>query len=273
MAIPWAGGSGNGGGRRRGGRCRCQVGTHRKTRRRGQTIVGTEEYRSRSGGWCLGGTWSYFMGMIWACILFGEWPSEMKGWLLCMWRMVCCGWEACRSPTDDLDVGERERYPRDHVLVGFTHTDQFVSSNFSSVQFSHAVMSDSLWPHELQHSRLPCPSPTPRAYSNSCPSHWWCHPTISSSVVPLSSHLQSFPASGSFQMSQFFSSGGRSVGVSASTSVLPMNISFRIDWLDLLAVQGTLQESSPIPQFKSIGSLVLNFLYSPTLHTWLLEKP
>ena len=134
------GASGNGGGRRRGGRCRCQVGTHRKTRRRGQTIVGTEEYRSHSEGWCLGGTWSYFMGMIWACILFGEWPSEMKGWLLYIWRMVCCGWEACRSPIDDLDVGERERYPRDHVLIGFIHIDQFVSSNFS-VQFSSVTLS------------------------------------------------------------------------------------------------------------------------------------
>ena len=90
-------------------------------------------------------------------------------------------------------------------------------------------MSDSLWPHRLQHAsipshRLPCPSPTPRVYSNSCPSSWWCHPTVSSSAVPFSSHLQSFPASGSFPMSQFFASGGQSIGVSASASVLPMNI-------------------------------------------------
>ena len=91
-------------------------------------------------------------------------------------------------------------------------------------------MSDSLQPHRLQHSRLPCPSPTPRVYSNSCPSSRWCHPTISSSVVPFSSHPQSFPASGSFQMSQFFTSGGLSVGVSASPSVLPMNIQ---DWFPL----------------------------------------
>ena len=84
-----------------------------------------------------------------------------------------------------------------------------------SVQFSRLVMSDFLWPHGLQHARLPCPSPTPGAYSNSCPSYRWSHPTISSSVVPFSSHLQSFPASGSFQMSQFFSSGGQSSGVSA----------------------------------------------------------
>ena len=90
-----------------------------------------------------------------------------------------------------------------------------------------------------------CPSPTPGVYSNSCPSSRWCHPAISSSVVPFSSHPQSLPASGSFQMSQFFTSGGQSIGVSALASVLPMNIqwliSFKIDWLDLLAVQGTLK--------------------------------
>ena len=94
---------------------------------------------------------------------------------------------------------------------------------FSSVQLSHSVVSNSLQPHGLQHARPPCPSPTPEVYSNSCPLSQWCHPTISSSVVPFLSCLQSFPASGSFQMSQFFASGGQSIGVSASTSVLPMN--------------------------------------------------
>ena len=83
-------------------------------------------------------------------------------------------------------------------------------------------MSDSLWPHKLQHARPPCPSPTPRVYPNSCPLSRWCHPTISSSVFPFSSWSQSFPASGSFQMSQFLASGGQSIGLSASTSVLPM---------------------------------------------------
>ena len=89
--------------------------------------------------------------------------------------------------------------------------------NWYSVQFSCSVMPDSLRPHGLQHSRPPCPSPTPRVHSNSCPSSWWCHPTISSSVVPFPACLQSFPASGSFQMSQFFTSGGQGIGVSAST--------------------------------------------------------
>ena len=101
---------------------------------------------------------------------------------------------------------------------------------FSSVQLSHSGVSDSLRPHELQHARPPCPSPTLRACSNSCPLSRWCHPTISSSVVPFSSCPQSFPASRSFQMSQFFTSGGQSIGVSASTSVLPMNIQ---DWFPL----------------------------------------
>ena len=92
------------------------------------------------------------------------------------------------------------------------------------------IVSDSLRPHGLQHARLLCPSPTPGAYSNSCPLSWWCHPTILSSVVPVSSCPQSFSASGSFPMSQFFPSGGQSIGVSASASVLPMNIP---DWFPL----------------------------------------
>ena len=99
-----------------------------------------------------------------------------------------------------------------------------------SVQFSCSVTSDSLWTHGLQHARSPCPSPTPGVYSDSCPLSWWCHPTISSSVIPFSSSLQSFPASGSFPMSQFFTSDGQSIGVSASASVLPMNIQ---DWSSL----------------------------------------
>ena len=107
----------------------------------------------------------------------------------------------------------------------------------SYVQFSCSVMFDSLHTQELQHARLPCPSPTPTAYSNSCPLSWWCHPTISSPVVTFSSCLQSFPTSGSFQMSQLFASGGQNIGV-FSFSISPSNeysglISFRIDWLDL----------------------------------------
>ena len=101
---------------------------------------------------------------------------------------------------------------------------------FFSVQFSCSVMSDSLQPHGLQHTRPPCPLPSPGVYSNSCPLSRWCHPTILSSVVPFPSCLQSFPASGSFQMSQLFASGGQSIGVSASASVLPKTIK---DWFPL----------------------------------------
>ena len=105
-----------------------------------------------------------------------------------------------------------------------------ILNKVTSVQFSCSLMSNYLPPHGLQHARLPCPSPTPGVDSNSCPSSRWCHPTISSSVIPFSSCLQSLPASGSFQMIQFFTSGGQSIGISASTSVLPMNTQ---DWSPL----------------------------------------
>ena len=137
-----------------------------------------------------------------------------------------------------------------------------------SVQFSCSVVSYSLRPHELQHTRPPCPSPTPRVYPNSCPSSRWCHPAISSSVVPFSSCPQSRPASGSFPMSQLFTWGGQSIGVSALGSVLPMNTQ---DWSPLGWTGGSphsprdSQESYPTPQFKSINSLALSFLQSPTL--------
>ena len=117
--------------------------------------------------------------------------------------------------------------------------DQPRSPTFSSVQFSLSVMSDSLQPHELQHTRPPCPSSTPGVYSNLCPLIRSCHPTISSSVIPFSSHPQSFPASGSFPVSQFFTSGGQNIGVSASTSVLPMKIQdlFPLGWTGWISLQ------------------------------------
>ena len=147
----------------------------------------------------------------------------------------------------------------------------------SSVQFSCSVVSDSLQPHGLQYARLPCPSPAPKVYSNSCPLTRWCHLTISSSVIPFSSRLQSFPASGSFQMSRFFT-GGQSIGVSASTSVLPMNIQnwFPLGWTGLISLQSkelsrvffntTVQKHQ---FFKAQHSLYSN----SHIHTWLLEKP
>ena len=135
-------------------------------------------------------------------------------------------------------------------IFSYCGQDKYYFQSVSSV----AQLPDSLWPHGMQHARLPCPSPTPGACSNSCPLSWWCHLTISSSVVPFSSCLQSFPASGSFPVSQYWS---------FSFSISPSNeysglISLRIDWLDLLAVQDS-QESSPTPQFKSINSSALSF--------------
>ena len=141
----------------------------------------------------------------------------------------------------------------------------------STIQFSSLAQAcPTLQPQGLQHARPPCPSSTPRVYSNSCPLSQWCIPPISSSVIPFSSRCQSFPAPGSFQMSQFFASGGQNIGVSASALVLPMNIHhcFPLAWtgrISLLSQGEDSQESSPTPQFKSINYLALSFLYSPTL--------
>ena len=139
-------------------------------------------------------------------------------------------------------------------------------TQFSSVQFSHSVVSDSFWPHGLQHTRPPCPSSTPRVYPNSFPFSQWCHSTISSSVGPFSSCLQSFPASGSFLISQLFISGSQSIG--ASASVLPVNIQgwFLLGFTGLISfLSKGLSESSSAPQFKSVKSSALSLLNGPTL--------
>ena len=144
--------------------------------------------------------------------------------------------------------------------------------------FSCSVMSDSLRPHGLQHTRLPCPSPSPRACSTSCPFSRWCHPTISSSVIPFSSHLQSFLASGSFRMSQLFSSGGQSTGASASGSVLPMNIH---DWFPLGLIGLISLKSKRLSRIFFYTTVQKHQFFgaqpslwsSSHIHTWLLEKP
>ena len=147
---------------------------------------------------------------------------------------------------------------------------------FSSVHFSHSVESDSLWPHESQHARPPCPSPTPRAHSNSCPLSQWCHSTISSSVVPFSFCLQSFPASWCLPMSQFFVSGGQSIGAAASASVLPANIQ---DWFPLgltgliLLSKGLSRVFSNTIQKHQFFSSQPSLWSNSHIHTWLQEKP
>ena len=153
------------------------------------------------------------------------------------------GWRQERTCHQDPSRGGEtgwEETAKEVMVENFCKTDERHQSLDSrnlvspkerpSLPFSHSVVSNSLWLHGLQQVKPPCLSPTPGVYSNSCPLSWWCHPTISSSVVPFSSHLQSCPASGSFQMSQFFTSGGQSIGVSTSASVLPMNIQ---DWFPL----------------------------------------
>ena len=148
-----------------------------------------------------------------------------------------------------------------------------------SVQFSHSVVSNSLWPHGLQDTRPPYPPLAPRAYLNSCPLSQWCHATISSSVAPFFSCLQSFQASGSFPMSQLFASGGQNIGVSASASVLPMNIQ---DWFPLgltgltswtSVLQGTLRVfSNTTIQMHQFFGVQLSLWSNVHIHTWQLEK-
>ena len=150
-------------------------------------------------------------------VLISRGAPPSGGHISTYWTLVKCPFMAV--PTRDMHK----------ISKGQTN---YVSdwSNLNSVQFSHSVMSNSLWPHEPQHARTPCPSPTAGVHKNPCPLSQWCHPTISFSVVPFSSRLQSFPASRSFQMSQLFLSGGQSIGVSASTSLLQMNTQ---DWSPL----------------------------------------
>ena len=152
-----------------------------------------------------------------------------------------------------------------------------MANRWGSVQLSHSVMSDSLRPHGLQHARPPCPSPTPGACSNSCPSSQWCHPAISSSVIPFSSHLQSFPASESFQMSQLFTSGSQSIGVSASASVLPMNIQdwFPLGWTCWISLQSKglsrVFSNTTVQKHQFFGAQL--YLWSNSnIHTWLQEN-
>ena len=142
------------------------------------------------------------------------------------------------------------------------------SIHTSSVQFSCSVVSNSLWPHGLQHARLPCPSPTPGAYSNSCPSQWY-HPTISSSVVPFSSCLQSFPASGSFQMSQFFTSGAKIL----EFQLQHQSFQFSTDLTSLQSKGFSRIFSNTTVQKHQFSGTQLSLWSNSHIHTWLLEKP
>ena len=185
-------------------------------------------------------------------------------------------WVAISFSSDLPDPGIQ---PKSSALAGgFFTTEPPGKPLFQSVsQFSHSVVSDSLRPHESQHTRPPCPSPTPRVYSNSCPSSRWCHPIISCSVFPLSSWPQSFPASGSCPISRLFTLGGQSIRASASASVLPVNIQ---DWFPLgmtgvisLLSEGLSRVFSSTTvwkhQFFDVQPALWSISYT---HTWLLDK-
>ena len=168
--------------------------------------------------------------------------------------------------------------PRDyHTKWSKSDRKRQISYQFSSFQFSRSVVSDSLWPHELQHARPPCPSPTPRVDSNSCPLSRWCHSAISSSVVPFSSCPQSLPASGAFPMSQPFTWGGQSIGVSALASVLPMNTQdwSPLEWTGWISLQfkglSRVFSNTTVQQHQFFNTQ-LSSQSNSHIHTWPLEK-
>ena len=213
---------------------------------------------------------------VWGCII----KSVLMTSLYC----------SCVSMGASLGQVGEDRFPLIHIhRTGFvkmmrcvfclkTHSLPILPFSRDSVQFSCSVMSSSLQPYGIQHIRLPCPTPTPRAYSNSCTSSQWCHPASSSSAITFSSCPQSFPASGSFQMSQLFTSGGQSTGVSASASVLPMNIQdwFPLGWTDWISLQskGLLRvfSNTTVQKHQFFGTQ-LSLESTSHIHTWLLEKP
>ena len=166
----------------------------------------------------------------------------------------------------------KEKHSTDRVWA-ISEGTKVWGCQFLSLQFSCSVVSDSLWPHELQHARPPCPSPTPGVYSNPCPSSQWCHPAISSSVIPFSSCPQFLPASGSFPMSQLFTSGGQSIGVSASASVLPMNTQdwSPLGWTSWISLQskGLSKVFSNTTTVQSINFSVLSFFTVQLSHPYM----
>ena len=162
------------------------------------------------------------------------------------------------------------------IIMEITRNISLEINQFSSVSQSCLTLCDPMMQH--REARLPCPSPSPGGYSDSCPSHWWCQPTISSSVIPFSSRLQSFPASGSFQKSQFFASGDQRIGISASASVLPMNIQDWLPWgwtdrISLVSERLSRVFSNTTVQKHQFFSTQLSLYSNFHIHTWLLEKP
>jgi len=182
------------------------------------------------------------------------------------------------APTSNAEEDEAERFYEDlKDLLELTPKKDVLFIIGSSFQFSHSVMSDSWWPHESQHARPPCPSPTPGVYSHSCPSSQWCHPAISSSVVPFSSCPQFLPASESFPMGQHFTWGGQSIGVSALASILPMNIHgwSPLEWTGWISLQSKglsrVFSNTTVQKHQFFGAQ-LSSQSNSQIHTWPLEK-
>ena len=186
----------------------------------------------------------------------------------------CPYWSILDTCQDTHGITRFRTYYNEH----FIFSSKTLKDNLVLLLFSLSVMSNSLGSHGLQHTKLPCRSPSPGVCSNSCPLSWWCHPTISSSVVPFSSRLQSFPASGFFPMSQLFTSGGQSIGASVSASVLPMNIHgwFPLGLAGLISLQsgGLLRVfSNIIVQTHHFFSAQPSVWSNSHIHIWLVEKP
>ena len=189
-------------------------------------------------------------------------------------------WNYLQGRNKDIDVETR------HVDTGekgkgranWESSIDIATLQFNSVQFSRSVVSDSLWPHESQHARPPCPSPNPGVHSNSRPWSWWCHPAISSSVTPFSSCPQSFPASESFLMSQLFAWGGQSTGVSASASFLPKNTQgcSPLEWTGWISLQSKglsrVFSNTTVQKHQFFGAQ-LSSQSNSHIHTWPVEKP
>ena len=215
------------------------------------------------------------MGLL--CVSPQQGPVLWGGWIdsryyLRLYQLVCHHW--CLELTSFCTLPSYFTLPS-HCTFLF-HCQPM--HHHRTVQFSRSVVSDSLQPHESQHARPPCPSPTLGVQSNPCPSSRWYHPIISSSVVPFSSCHQTFPASGSFQMSQLFELGGQSIGVSASTSVLPMNTQnwFLLEWTGWISLQSKglsrVFSNTTVQKHLFCGAQLLSQSNSH-IHTWPLEKP
>ena len=210
---------------------------------------------------------------------WGRWEGG-SGWVIHVnpWLIHVSVWQKPLQYCKVISLQLIKINGKKHVLLVSTiqQSESAIHIHISSVQ--SLIVSNFLWPHGLQHARPPCPSPSPRAYSKSCPLSRWCHPTISSSVIPFSSCLQSFPASRSFKMSQLFTSGGQSIGASASALVLPMNIQdwFPLGWTDWISLQSkglSRVFSNTTVQKHQFFSTQLSLWFSSHIHTWLLGKP